>query len=158
MKNPLLLWIASDQKNGFICDLEISTPLVITEGVEYFPGHYDNIRLRGDTADQKFIKLAGHPNYQVLYCDHYRFNREDIPACSTFDLKEECDKALRANDIAESIKQCKFTKEVPHPVIQANKGSFLIQGKDIAISQFINPEYTPIPSSSTPLVVFHQVR
>ena len=30
-------------KTGFICDLEISTPLVITEGMEYFPVHYENI-------------------------------------------------------------------------------------------------------------------
>ena len=39
-------------------------------------------------------------------------------------------------------------------MIQASKGSFLIQGKDIAISQLINTEYTPIPSSSTPLIIF----
>jgi hypothetical protein len=142
-------------KTGYICDLEISTPLVIIEGRELLPVHYDNIRLRGDTAEQKFITLSGHSNIQILSCDLYAFNLEDIPACSTFDLKEECEKALQANDIYEIISQCKFTEEIPHPIVQANKGSFLIQGNsELVVSQQVNTEYIPLPSSSPPLVVF----
>jgi hypothetical protein len=138
---------------GYTCNLEIRTPLTIMEGTEYFPVHYADIRLRGEKADQRFIKITGHPTYQILSCDAYLFNSENIPACSVLPLMEECEKALQINDIAQSIKHCKFVKEIPHPVVQASKGTFLIQGNDIQVSQQQKNEYIPIPVTVTPLVI-----
>lgn len=138
---------------GYICDLEIQSPVKVLDVLELFPVHYNDIRLVGKTDDERFISVLGTHDIKSLKCDHYVFNQEDLPSCFLNDLNDLCQKALKKNNIDNIINHCRFISEEPFLYRQTKSNSFLIQGQDVLISQLINGEYTPLTVPDTPLLI-----
>ena len=57
--------------------------------------HYHDIRLRGHTVDQHFVKDISGKYIHLVTCNHYEFNKEDNPLC---ELQKDYNKAIVSRD------------------------------------------------------------
>lgn len=137
---------------GYYCDLEVTVPLSFISKVHMLPVHYNDIRIRGSTKEQYFIKEAGSKVVQLIECNHYGFNKENIPICEISDIEDDCKQALVSDDINSIIKQCNFTQHQPDLAVRTATGGLLVQGTDVTTLVQNDTGYVTI-SDTTPILV-----
>ena len=143
-------------KAGYLCDIEITVPLAFTRMNIMLPVHYHDIRLRGHTVEQQFVKDISGKHIQLLTCNHYDFNKEDIPYCELQDLGKDCNSAIVSRDNTAVIRQCNFTRHQPTLASRTFDGGILIQGTDVVTMVQDTTGYIVLTKES-PVVVFSPV-
>ena len=141
---------------GYLCDIEITVPLAFKRMNVMLPVHYQDIRLRGQTVDQYFVKDISGKEIQLLTCNHYDFNKENIPFCELQDLEKNCNRAIVARDNTDIIHQCNFTKHQPTLAVRTFEGGILTQGTNVITKTQNTSDYTVLTKDS-PVVVFSPV-
>ena len=111
--------------------------------------HYHDIRLRGHTVDQHFVKDISGKYIHLVTCNHYEFNKEDNPLCK---LQKDYNKAIvsRGNPA-----KCNATKHQPTLAVRTFDEGTLIQGTDVVTKTQDTTGYIVVTKES-PVIVFPQ--
>ena len=140
-------------KMGVSCDLNHLFPTDIKSMIPLLPVHYEKgIRLRGQTANQMFVKTLDVTKIHYLNCEHYDFHGNTPPVCELESIKENCLRPLLEKKYSDVIKNCNFTENEPPLVSRTlNKGIF-IQGRDSEIQEKIRDSWSSIKTKAPVLI------
>jgi hypothetical protein len=106
---------------GYLCNVEITVSL----SFKMLLMHHNNIRIRGYTSNQQFIKKIDSIIFHLIECNHCDFNKENIPICELQELEKDCRKAISVMDNEDIIHQCNFTKHEPTLAVRTFAGGLL---------------------------------
>ena len=117
------------------------------------PVHYEGIRIRGDTLEQLFVKEIDSNIIQLMECNQYGFNTENIPNCELHTLDKDCRNALLAKDDEDTIHKCNFTQHDPPLAVRTFTGGLLVQGPDTVTSILNGTDYKVL-TGITPVIIY----
>ena len=140
-------------KVGYLCDVEITVPMSFKKLTHMIPVHYEGIRIRGDTLEQLFVKEIDSNIIQLMECNQYGFNTENIPNCELHTLDKDCRNALLAKDDEDTIHKCNFTQHDPPLAVRTFTGGLLVQGPDTVTSILNGTDYKVL-TGITPVIIY----
>jgi hypothetical protein len=116
---------------GYRCQIEVTQAINLKEYIRAYPIHYEEVTLMGYEPSDIFGRTIDSRELKYLDCSDEHSG--DYAVCVERDVPDHCKSALSADNIANVIRYCNFTKEIAPIGLTLPHGGVLVQGEGVTI-------------------------